>query len=181
MHSNSRNDTVRNWTGKKPNLSHLKISGSDAYAHIPKLFRTKLQAKARKVILVGYQEGTTNYRLFDPGTKRVSVSRDVTFNEKTAYQIESKNFDPVLPEDKDEQADNKIAEAERPADDEGSVDEIPADHAQEEEHPLPPIQHNLRDRSSIKRPARYEANVIEINVPATYQEAITGSDALARV
>lgn len=42
------------WTGKKPNLSHLKIFGSDAYAHIPKLFKTKLQAKAKKIILIGY-------------------------------------------------------------------------------------------------------------------------------
>lgn len=52
------------WTGKAPNLSHLKIFGSIGYAHIPKHLRTKLESKTRKVIFVGYQERTTYYRLY---------------------------------------------------------------------------------------------------------------------
>ena len=32
------------WTGKKPSLSHLRVFGCDAYVHVPKQKRTKLQA-----------------------------------------------------------------------------------------------------------------------------------------
>ena len=33
------------WTGKKPSLSHLKVFGCDAYVHVPKEKRTKLDSK----------------------------------------------------------------------------------------------------------------------------------------
>src|SRR5690606_23480010 len=42
------------WTGKTPDLSHLRIFGSIAYMHIPKEKRRKLDAKSKKCIFVGY-------------------------------------------------------------------------------------------------------------------------------
>lgn len=48
------------WTGKKPNLSHVKIFGSSAFAHIPKIQRRKLDPKARKYTLVGYEKDSSN-------------------------------------------------------------------------------------------------------------------------
>lgn len=69
------------WMGKKPNLSYLRVFGSEAYVHIEKQFRKKLNAKAKKMLLVGYQAEYLNYRLYDPTTKRVLVSRNVVFNE----------------------------------------------------------------------------------------------------
>ena len=42
------------WTGKRPNVAHLRIFGCTAYAHIPKDERQKLNSKARKCILLGY-------------------------------------------------------------------------------------------------------------------------------
>lgn len=59
------------WNGRKPDLSHLRIFGSTAYMHVPKQFCKKLDAKAKKVILVGYQGESSNYRLFNPDTMRV--------------------------------------------------------------------------------------------------------------
>lgn len=44
------------WTGKTPNLTHLRIFGSDAYVHTPKQFTRKFDARASKKILVGYTE-----------------------------------------------------------------------------------------------------------------------------
>lgn len=55
--------------------------------HIDKQFRRKFDPKAVKMILVGYQGDSTNYRLYNPRTKKVSVSRDVTFNEKTFGEV----------------------------------------------------------------------------------------------
>lgn len=79
------------WKGKTPDVSHLRVFGSDAYAHIDKQFRKKFVAKAIKMVLVGYQSDSPNYRLYDPRTKRVSMSRDVIFNERSRKESSSKN------------------------------------------------------------------------------------------
>lgn len=70
------------WTNKKPNLNHVKVFDSDfPFMNISKQFTTKFDARAKKVILVGYQGDSPNYRLYDPKTKKRSVSRNVIFHE----------------------------------------------------------------------------------------------------
>ena len=69
------------WHGEKPKLDYLRVFGCDAYAHIPKDERDKLDSKARKCILLGYGQETKGYRLFDPIRGKVLHSRDVRFNE----------------------------------------------------------------------------------------------------
>ena len=39
-------------TGKKPSLSHLGVFGCDAYVHVPKEKRTKLDSQSEKCIFV---------------------------------------------------------------------------------------------------------------------------------
>ena len=68
-------------TGKPPELGHIKIFGCDAFMHVPKELRNKLASKSKKRILVGYEGNSTNYRLFDPVTKNINVSRNVSFND----------------------------------------------------------------------------------------------------
>eukprot|EP00253_Pinus_taeda_P015414 PITA_15414 len=41
------------WTGKKPSLSHLRVFGCDAYVHVSKEKRTKLDSKYEKCIFIG--------------------------------------------------------------------------------------------------------------------------------
>lgn len=69
------------WNEKKPELSHVKVFGAEAYAYIDKQFRKKMDKKAKKLILVGYQAESKNYRLWNPETGKIIVSRDVVFNE----------------------------------------------------------------------------------------------------
>eukprot|EP00253_Pinus_taeda_P027415 PITA_27415 len=40
------------WTGKKPSLPHLRVFGCDAYVHVPKEKRTKLDSKSEKCIFI---------------------------------------------------------------------------------------------------------------------------------
>ena len=70
------------WTRKKPKVGHLRVFGCDAYAHIPKDERHKLDSKARKYIFLGCGEETKEYRLYDPKREKVIYSRDVQFNEE---------------------------------------------------------------------------------------------------
>ena len=62
-------------------MSHFKVFGSVAYPHVSDQRRTKLEDKSQKYILIGYDEKTKGYRIFDPINKRVIVSRDVRVNE----------------------------------------------------------------------------------------------------
>ena len=68
------------WTGKKPNVNHLRIFGCAAYAHVAKDKQRKLDSKAKKCIFLGYGNETKGYRLYDPRRERVFYSRDVVFN-----------------------------------------------------------------------------------------------------
>ena len=55
------------------------------YIHIPKEKRTKLDPSGRKGIFVGYSESSKGYRIYFPGYKKIDISRDLTFDEDTAY------------------------------------------------------------------------------------------------
>ena len=63
-------------------MSHLRVFGSDAYAHIPQDESTKFDTKTRKCIMVGYGDVTKGYRLYDATEGKIIHSRDVQFNEK---------------------------------------------------------------------------------------------------
>lgn len=69
------------WSGKKPNLSHMIIFGTEVMTQIPKEKRKKWDRKSKKLIFIGYCESTKGYRLTDPETNRIIKSRDVVFLE----------------------------------------------------------------------------------------------------
>lgn len=69
------------WYGKKPDVSNIRIFGSDVMVHIPKVKRTKWNAKSQKMILVGYEQNVKGYRLFNPINNNIITSRDVVIME----------------------------------------------------------------------------------------------------
>jgi len=73
------------WSEQKSTVSHLKVFGSVAYAHIPDQRRTKLGDKSKRYIFIGYDEKTKGYKLLDPISKKVMVSRDVRINEASEW------------------------------------------------------------------------------------------------
>lgn len=70
------------WTGRKPELSHMRIFGSETMVHVPKERRQKWDKKSEKMIFVGYCERTKGYRVMHPKTHQIMKSRDVIFFEK---------------------------------------------------------------------------------------------------
>ena len=66
----------------------MRIFGCKAYVHVPKDERSKLDAKSRPCIFVGYGQDKFGYRLYDPVAKKLVRSRDVVF-------LENQTFDDV--------------------------------------------------------------------------------------
>ena len=81
------------WTGKKVNYSHLKIFGCEAFVHIPKEHRSKLDNKSMRCIFLGYADSEFGYRLWDPVNNKVIRSRDVIFNELEMYKRHTGNME----------------------------------------------------------------------------------------
>ncbi len=69
------------FTGKKPDVSHLRVFGCIAYVHVPDEKRSKLYPKTENCIFIGYSLEQKGSRCFNPSTLKLQVSRDVVFDE----------------------------------------------------------------------------------------------------
>ena len=67
------------WIGKKASLSHLRLFGCDAYLHVSKDKRTKLDNKSERCIFIGYKDGLKGYKIWNSKTRKVVYNRDVVF------------------------------------------------------------------------------------------------------
>ena len=61
------------------------IFGCVTYTHVPDELRKKLDIKGEKCIFVGYSDESKAYKLYNPSTKKVIISRDVKFIEEEAW------------------------------------------------------------------------------------------------
>jgi len=73
------------FTGKKPDVSHLRVFGCIAYVHVSNEKRSKLDPKAEKCIFIGYSLEQKGYKCFNPSTRKLQVSRDVVFDEMVSW------------------------------------------------------------------------------------------------
>lgn len=166
------------WTGKKPDLRHMRVFGSDAYVYVPKQKLTKFDPRAKTLILVGYDSESSNYRCYDPVTKVVSISRHVAFNERESggrseipvseveltfpmeseidkedYQDAEEGNEVVVGDIAEDEAAGNVRSRQGAASDE-TVQQV-------QEVPVP---RTLRDRATIKQPKRYELCFVEYNI-----------------
>ncbi|KAF8391778.1 hypothetical protein HHK36_022012 [Tetracentron sinense] len=85
-HASRENKTPQEaWSGYKPSVSHLKIFGCIAYAQVLEAKRKKLDDRGKKCIFIGYSEESKAYKLYNPLTNKVVVSRDVIFSEEETW------------------------------------------------------------------------------------------------
>ena len=93
-------------TQKKENLKP-KVFGCVGYVLSHDVNRDKLSLRSHKCVFFGYSNTQKGYKLYHPTTKRVFVSKDVTFNENTySYSLQPDNndldlFDLSLEKDND--------------------------------------------------------------------------------
>jgi hypothetical protein len=157
------------WTGKEPSLTHLKVFGCDAYVHVPKENRSKLDKKAEKCIFIGYKDGLKGYKLWNPETKKVVYSRDVVFREMK--DVDKQEVLPSKEEPEKIEFDLKDDEAD-------STEE----HESEEEDPHTPVlRRSDRERRLPERysPPDFRSNFalsITDDDPRTVREAVDSED-----
>jgi len=85
-----------------PNVSYFKSFGCDAYCLDRLPTKGKFHARAKKDILLGYSDTSKTYRVWLPGEKKVEITRDVKFVEKSVSKPESTSTD-FAPEGFDEE------------------------------------------------------------------------------
>ncbi|GKV23723.1 hypothetical protein SLEP1_g33425 [Rubroshorea leprosula] len=79
------------WSGRRPAVDYFRIFGCIAYAHVPDKKRSKLDDKGEKCIFLGVSNQSKAYRLYNPLTKKVIISRDVVFDEASTWSWTEKS------------------------------------------------------------------------------------------
>ena len=81
------------WFQRKPKIDHLKIFGCPAYYHVLPQNREKFDEKGEKCIFIGYSDHSKGYRLYNPNTQELIISRDVIFDEGGAWEWRDTGLD----------------------------------------------------------------------------------------
>jgi hypothetical protein len=103
------------WTGRKPDISHLKIFGCKAMVYVPKPLRLKWDSPTRDAIFIGYPEESKGYRFYDPQTRKVFKSRDAVFMETEFFAQLKRNetnvatFELAVPTDDEDDEEPQTA------------------------------------------------------------------------
>lgn len=139
------------WTGRKPDVSNLRVFGCKAFAHVPAELRGKLDAKTHKCRMMGYARKSKAYRLFDEEKRKIFFSRNVVFQEETPR------------EQPEETADVKLEETDE------------SDKPDKES----PVVAPGRPTRVTRKPDKYGewANLIVQTCPSSYAEAMSQEDA----
>lgn len=174
------------WFKKKPNLGHVQQFGVDAYCHVPTEKRGKLDSKAIKLKFVGYSEVSKAYRLLDPRSGKITVSRDVKFLGSCQPVDEIRMEELVIPSSNIplEQIEERDEPTE-PCDDQSDDDEVwedpetyneQVDEPNDEQVDEPEVRRSTRTNQG-KPPDRYvcAAGPVIQEEPKTFKEAMASS------
>ena len=70
------------WFKQKPDVSHLRIWGCQAYVFIQKDKRKSLQPHMEKCVFMGYPSGYKGWKFYNPTTKKYIISERAEFDER---------------------------------------------------------------------------------------------------
>jgi hypothetical protein len=136
------------------------VFGCDAYVHVPKENRSKLDNKVEKCIFIGYKYGVKGYNLWNPETKKIVYSRDVVFRE--VKDVPKQEFLPRKEEP--EKLEFEL--------DDAKSESIKEDEAKEEEPHTPVLRRSVRER---RKPERYSPPDFHSNFALSISQNCRGS------
>jgi len=156
------------WFDKLPKIEKFVEFGINAYSLVPKQQRKKWDTKSRKGYFVGYSETSKGYRIWYKENNEVSLSRDVIFKDENVVNDQlvkcsnnlndSNNIDVLsLHKDNPLEHSNKSEGDEVMENEFGSVSVDDNENQELEQGNGSNVNvYNLRDRSNIKKPLRYD-------------------------
>ena len=177
------------YSGKKPDLSHLRIFCANVYMHVRKDVRKKLETTAEVGIFVGYTDTPHNYHVYFPDSSKTVVRLDIKFQEEKAmkFSLERKlhlheNEELLVPKD-------ELQDVDQPQDEVHGVEE--SNHvaptirgrkrlteaerlAQDAKKVVGPPTAQRRQRQSPDRYTRYMALMIKcvVTEPSSFEETV---------
>ena len=159
------------WSGRRPNLSFMKIWGCDAY--VKRQSSDKLGPKSQKCLFVGYPKETKGYYFYNPSEQKVFVARTGVFLEKEFISKGTSGRKVELEEIQEQQGDIEP---------EMEPEQTPQDVVVQESVP---VAQSPRRTGRIRRePERYgflvthtgDVMLMDQDEPTTYQQAMSGPD-----
>ena len=94
-------------SGRSPTVDHFKIFGCVTYAHILDKKRKKLDDNREKCIFLSVSDQSKAYKLYNPSTKKIVISRDVVFDEDRTQPWSENDAIEHIPIDFDGENDEK--------------------------------------------------------------------------
>ena len=73
------------WCGRKPTVDHLRTFGCVAHVKTVAGHVSKLADRSTPMVMIGYETGSKAYRVYNPATRKVQVTRDVIFEEEKSW------------------------------------------------------------------------------------------------
>ncbi|KAK8586239.1 hypothetical protein V6N13_130760 [Hibiscus sabdariffa] len=153
------------WTGRRPNMSFMKIWGCKAY--VKHQMSTKLEPKSEKCTFVGYPKETKGYYFYNEN--KVFVARTGVFLEKEFLMNNGKGRNIELEEVQQQVIEPEVEHISQ------AVEENPTDLETQ------PLRRSTRERHE---PERYgflvtthgDVILVDQDEPKTYQEAVASPD-----
>ncbi|KAI9196429.1 hypothetical protein LWI28_023860 [Acer negundo] len=148
------------WSGQPvSDYDRLHIFGCPAYFHVTE---SKLDPRAKKAVFVGFSEGVKGFRLWNSESKKIILSRDVTFDESAMLKQtfrDTKNENPNSLQQVEFEVPKKSEKVSPTVDGPDDQDEISVEV--EDSAPLSEIRQQpesiatSRPKRDIRKPARY--------------------------
>lgn len=139
-------------------LKHLRVIGSAAYVHV-ETYKTKLYQRAWEGKLVGYSPDSRAYRAYNPTTRKIVSSRNVTFIETMDVAMPPVGIND---EDNEENVSSSSSDVSISENEGGNKDKFP-----EETEGIPDDSSSSGEEDSNRRTLRSDSRTI--GEPGKYQ------------
>ena len=84
------------WSEVKPSVEHFRVFGCISHVYVLDSKRTKLDDKSLSCVLLGVSEESKAYRLYDPTSQRIIISRDVVFEEDKSWDWDKTHEESIM-------------------------------------------------------------------------------------
>nr|CAB3451780.1 unnamed protein product [Digitaria exilis] len=83
------------WHGVKPAVHFMRTFGCVVHVKVTRPHAAKLDDRSVKMVFIGYEPGSKGYRVYDPASGRLHITRDAVFDEAKGWNWDHSGSDAV--------------------------------------------------------------------------------------